>query len=172
MKKAIWAGFIVLAVLLLVSVILPRTQKAAVQENQEKVTVQEKVAQPSATPTVGTVAWWDDDAVWSNDSGGRDKWLDSEYEFMHSVVGPVAETTERWLGSVAPDLVYVEASKCKGNLRLSESEACEIHLSKNMEKIFRKCGDSRPSDVRSCVVGMDPEVGSEEKVEWSKISQR
>jgi len=166
MKKAMTlAGFMAVALVLDISC---QTQKTAIQE---KATIQEPTPQPSATvkPTEGTVAWWDDAAVW--DSGSRERWLDSEYQFMHTVVGPVAGTTERWLGSVAPDLVYVEANKCKGNLRLSESEACEIKLSKKMGKIFHKCSDSRPSDVRSCVVSLDPEVGSEEKAEWAKTTK-
>jgi len=170
MKKGMTlAGFMALVMLALVLAVSCQTQKTS---TQTQTAIREQTTPPSATvkPAEGTVAWWDDDTVW--DSGSRDRWLDSEYQFMHTVVGPVAGTTERWLGSVAPDLVYVEANKCKGNLRLSESEACEIKLSKKMEKMFHKCSDSRPSDVRSCVVSLDPEVGSEEKAEWAKIGQR
>ncbi|MFZ0332510.1 MAG: hypothetical protein WAN10_11350 [Candidatus Acidiferrales bacterium] len=170
MRKVI-VGLVVFAVLagiVLVSILSHPSKKATataakLDQNQTQNQIkQDKAAEAVREP--GTVAFWD-----AMDTGEEDKWMDSEYEFMRTVVGEVGETTERWLGSVAPDLVYVEASKCQGNLRPSESETCEVRLSKKMEKIFSKCSNSRPSDVRSCVVSMDPEVASEEKAEWSKI---
>lgn len=154
--------FAVLAGVVLFFIILHPSKRVTVtatdlDQNQTQNQIQQdKAAEAVREP--GTVAFWD-----AMDTGEEDKWMDSEHEFMRTVVGEVGETTERWLGSVAPDLVYVEASKCQGSLRPSESETCEVRLSKKIEKIFNKCGNSRPSDVRSCIVSMDPEVAGEEK---------
>jgi hypothetical protein len=170
LKKAIvgLAVLVVLVGIVLVSVLSHPSQKATAavakldQEHTQIQIERKKAAEAAREP--GTVAFWG-----AMDAGEANEWMDSEYRFMRIVVGEVGEATERWLGSVAPDLVYVEASKCQGNLRPSESQVCEVRLSKKMEKIFNKCGNSRPSDVRSCVVSMDPEVANEEEAEWSKL---
>ncbi|MFI5126356.1 MAG: hypothetical protein ACHQJX_05985 [Candidatus Acidiferrales bacterium] len=172
MKKAI-VGLAVLAVLagmVLVSVLSHPSQKVTAtvakldQEHTQIQVKQEKAAEAAREP--GTVAFWD-----AMDAMEEDKWLDSEYDFMRTVVGPIGEDTEKWLGLTAPDLVYVEASKCGGNLRPSESVVCEERLGKKFKNIFDKCNDLRPSDQRSCVVGMDPEMEKQEKAEWEKVGK-
>lgn len=95
--------------------------------------------------------------------GQEDEYLDNEYKFMGTVVGPVAEATERSLGAEAPDLVYVESSKCGGNVTLSFSEACEIKLSKEMEKTTNRCSNLRSDEIRPCIMNMYPEVAKEEQ---------
>jgi hypothetical protein len=134
---------------------------AAVQEKAMSA-VQEK-----AEPAIGTVAWYDD----VMGDADRDQWLDLQYEYTRNVVGNVGEDTEKWLAVVASDLVYVEASKCEGDLRPSESEACQVRLSRKFQKTFNRCSNLRPSEVRSCVVTDYPEVDSQEKAQWQKLGK-
>lgn len=160
MKKAIvgLVTFAILAAVVLVFVLSrPTTKVTATAATPDQTNAQIRI---KPAPEPGTVAFWN-----SIDAVGQNQWMEAQHELMGTVVGDVAETGEKWLSSVAPDVVYVEGAKCVGNLRRSETQVCEVRLAKKIEKMFYKCGNSRPTDVRACVMSMDTEVANEQKDE-------
>jgi hypothetical protein len=130
---------------------------AATSNQTNSAATIDPVQVPKPTLDPGTVASWN-----SVDADSQEQWMDSQHELMRVSAGELAVTQERWLSAVAPELVYAEASKCGGNLRPSETNVCEVRWSKKMQRMFQKCGDQRPSDMRGCVLEMDPEVARQE----------